>query len=58
MPVENEMRNPKHLTHPPGLVFIGMTLVVFLNTAVGFFGYLKYGDNARAAISLNLPVDW
>lgn len=58
MPIENEMKYPKHLTHPPGLLFIGMTFVTILNTAVGFFGYLKYGDDARAVISLNLPVDW
>lgn len=58
MPVENEMRNPKHLIHPPGLLYIGMTFVIFLNTTVGFFGFLKYGNDAKAAVSLNLSSDW
>ena len=58
LPVENEMKNPKHLTHRPYLMYQGMFVVVILNTVVGFFGYLKYGDDAKGAISLNLPEDW
>lgn len=58
MPVENEMKHPKHLTNRPGLLYYGMIVVVLLNTLVGFFGYLKYGGASEAVISLNLPDDW
>ncbi|XP_065218092.1 proton-coupled amino acid transporter-like protein pathetic [Planococcus citri] len=58
MPVENEMKNPKHLTNRPGLMYYGMVVVVLANTVVGFFGYLRYGDASEAVISLNLPDDW
>lgn len=58
MPVENEMKNPRHLTNRPGLMYYGMVVVVFANTILGFFGYLKFGDNSQAVISLNLPNDW
>lgn len=52
------MKNPSHLIHRPGLLYLGMTVVVFMNTIVGFVGYLKYGDQVKGAISLNLPDDW
>lgn len=58
MPVENEMKNPKRLTHRPGLLYYGMAVVIFLNVFLGFFGYAKYGDNSKPVISLNLPDDW
>jgi proton-coupled amino acid transporter len=32
-----------------------MFIVGALYIAVGFFGYLKYGDNAVGSVTLNLP---
>ena len=34
-----------------------MVIVSCLLIAVGFFGYLKYGDAVAGSITLNLPVD-
>ena len=34
-----------------------MTIVSCLYIAVGFFGYLKYGEAVTGSITLNLPVD-
>lgn len=58
MPVENEMENPRHMTHGPRILYIGMVFVGLLTTFVGFFGYLKYGNEVAGAISLNLADDW
>merc|ERR1711902_414841 len=34
-----------------------MVMVSYLYIAVGFFGYLKYGENVTGSITLNLPVE-
>jgi amino acid permease len=34
-----------------------MVIVTCLYIAVGFFGYLKYGEDVLGSITLNLPVD-
>ena len=34
-----------------------MGLVTALYVAMGFYGYLKYGEGIKSSISLNLPVD-
>ena len=57
MPLENNMKTPQHFIGCPGVLNIGMSVVVTLYTAVGFFGYLKYGSHTKAAITLNLPVE-
>ncbi|XKL65900.1 hypothetical protein PGB90_009320 [Kerria lacca] len=58
LPLENEMKNPLHLIHSSRLLYIGMVFSVFVNLFVGFFGYLKYGNDVAGVISLNLPEDW
>ena len=40
-----------------GVLNIAMTVVTCLLIAVGFFGYLKYGENVMGSITLNLPGD-
>ncbi|XP_063236029.1 proton-coupled amino acid transporter-like protein pathetic [Bacillus rossius redtenbacheri] len=57
MPLENSMRNPSHFLGCPGVLNIGMTCVVLLYAVIGLFGYLKYGDDIQASISLNLPTE-
>lgn len=57
MPLENNMKNPNHFIGCPGVLNIGMAILVTLYAATGFFGYLKYGDSTEASITLNLPVD-
>ncbi|XP_056630452.1 proton-coupled amino acid transporter-like protein pathetic isoform X2 [Diorhabda carinulata] len=56
MPLENNMKNPTHFIGCPGVLNIGMFFAVLLYSSVGFFGYLKYGDDVKiGSISLNLP---
>ncbi|OWF52908.1 proton-coupled amino acid transporter 2-like [Mizuhopecten yessoensis] len=55
MPIENKMRHPEDFGGCAGILNLGMTFVVCLYTAMGFYGYLKYGDQAEGSITLNLP---
>ncbi|XP_048517035.1 proton-coupled amino acid transporter-like protein CG1139 isoform X2 [Dendroctonus ponderosae] len=54
MPVENSMVEPRFLGCP-GVLNSAMSVVVCLYTAIGFFGYYKYGESTEATITRNLP---
>lgn len=54
LPLENNMENPDAFGGPTGVLITGMTITAALYTAMGFFGYLKYGDGIKASITLNL----
>lgn len=54
LPIENSMKNPDHFLGCPGVLSTAMTVVVVLYTCVGFFGYLKFGVDTKASITLNL----
>lgn len=57
MSLENNMKTPQNFIGCPGVLNIGMFVVVILYTAVGFFGYLKYGEDTKGSITLNLPTE-
>ncbi|GLH03572.1 Proton-coupled amino acid transporter-like protein pathetic [Gryllus bimaculatus] len=57
MPLENNMRNPRHFLGLCGVLNQGMAGVTLIYILVGFLGYLKYGDKTEASITLNLPMD-
>lgn len=57
LPLENNMKTPQDFGGMTGVLNTGMIIVACLYTAVGFFGYLKYGDNVLGSITLNLPGD-
>lgn len=57
MSLENNMETPQNFIGCPGVLNIGMTVVVTLYTLVGFLGYLKFGDATQGSITLNLPTD-
>merc|ERR1719225_2181935 len=56
LPLENQMRTPQEMRGWNGVLNTSMILVSCLYIAVGFFGYLKYGENVTGSITLNLPV--
>nr|CAD7441604.1 unnamed protein product [Timema bartmani] len=56
MPLENSMKNPSHFLGCPGVLNTSMAIVIFMYTLVGLAGYLKYGDDTAASITLNLPI--
>ncbi|XP_065157554.1 proton-coupled amino acid transporter-like protein CG1139 isoform X3 [Atheta coriaria] len=57
MPLENNMKTPTHFIGCPGVLNTGMSFVISLYAAVGFFGFLKYGEFTEPSITLNLPKE-
>ncbi|KAF2893378.1 hypothetical protein ILUMI_12772 [Ignelater luminosus] len=57
MPLENNMKNPKRLITPFGVLNQAMVIITVLHILLGFLGYLRYGDTTEASIILNLPIN-
>lgn len=57
MPLENSMKTPKHFIGLCGVLNQGMGGVTLVYIALGFLGYVKYGDDALGSITLNLPIE-
>ncbi|XP_028176120.1 proton-coupled amino acid transporter 4 [Ostrinia furnacalis] len=57
LPLENNMKTPEDFGGWSGVLNTGMVIVAALYTAIGFFGYLKYGEHVLGSITLNLPND-
>lgn len=55
--LENNMTTPKNFGGYCGVLNIGMTVIVILYIAIGFFGYIKYGPEAGGSVTFNLPQD-
>lgn len=53
--LEYNMEKPKQFVGLFGLFNIGMLMIIGLYMIIGVFGYLKFGDNIQASITLNLP---
>lgn len=53
--LEANMKTPKNFVSKFGVLNVGMTIVSILYAFVGFFGYLKYGEDSKDAITLSLP---
>lgn len=54
LPMENRMKEPKAFPSMFGVLNLSMVIVCALYIAVGFYGYIEYGDNAQGSITLNL----
>ncbi|XP_031630120.1 proton-coupled amino acid transporter-like protein CG1139 [Contarinia nasturtii] len=55
MPLENEMRTPKDFRGSTGILNRAMFLIVALYIGLGLTGYLRYGDEIKPTITINLP---
>uniref|UniRef100_A0A2H8TWL3 Proton-coupled amino acid transporter 1 n=2 Tax=Melanaphis sacchari TaxID=742174 RepID=A0A2H8TWL3_9HEMI len=54
--IENAMSRPLELAGPPSYTLHrSMVVIVMMNSALGLFGYMRYGDRCEGSISLNLP---
>ena len=56
LPVYNEMRHKEHFGPWHGILNCGMSLVAIMYFSIGFYGYLKYGQDVQASITLNLSI--
>ncbi|KAK2170350.1 hypothetical protein LSH36_3g17049 [Paralvinella palmiformis] len=57
LPIENKMKHPQDFPGWNGVLSTGIYLVIIMYAAVGFYGYLKFGDDIQGSITLNLPQD-
>lgn len=57
MPVENSMSKPQQFLGYPSVLLIAMTVVIIMYTVLGFLGFVRFGDEIRGSITLNLPTD-
>ena len=55
LPLENQMKTPEAMKGWNGVLNTAMTIVACLYIAVGFYGYLQYGEGVKGSITLNLP---
>ncbi|KAL7072934.1 hypothetical protein ACQ4LE_007785 [Meloidogyne hapla] len=55
LPMENKMRHPSEMLGPFGVLSTGMALTAIFDSAVGFLGYSKFGDEIQGSVTLNLP---
>ncbi|XP_050540867.1 proton-coupled amino acid transporter-like protein pathetic isoform X2 [Daktulosphaira vitifoliae] len=56
MPLENNMKTPKHFLGVFGVLNLGMGGVTIVYIMLGFLGYLQYGEGTKDSITLNLPT--
>lgn len=57
LPLQKEMKRPWDFKGWTGILNTGMVIVTCIYIAMGFYGYLNYGDSIEASITLNLPQD-
>lgn len=51
------MKKPEKFDNTFGVLNIGMIFVTSLLVAVGFLGYLHFGDEVSPSITTNFPKD-
>lgn len=54
MPLENQMKTPQNFVGICGVLNKGMSGVTLVYILLGFLGYLRYGDETKDIIALNL----
>ncbi|XP_060581839.1 proton-coupled amino acid transporter 2-like isoform X2 [Ruditapes philippinarum] len=57
LPLHGQMRDQSAFLGKAGVLNLGLTITISLYCAVGFYGYLKFGDDTRGSVTLNLPND-
>lgn len=57
MPLENTMSKPQQFLGYPSILLIAMTIITVMYFTMGFFGFIRFGDEVRGSITLNLPTN-
>ncbi|XP_018645556.1 amino acid transporter, putative [Schistosoma mansoni] len=55
LPLQSKMIDPTRYGLPFGVLTTGMIIVICMNVAVGFYGFLKFGEESEGSITLNIP---
>ncbi|XP_046833399.1 proton-coupled amino acid transporter 2-like isoform X1 [Vespa crabro] len=56
LPLKNEMKKPSNFNKLFGVLNVGMVIVGAMFVVMGFLSYLKYGDDVRGSVTLNLEL--
>ncbi|VDL84536.1 unnamed protein product [Nippostrongylus brasiliensis] len=54
LPLENKMEHPQYMGGLTGVLWTGVPLVTLIYAACGFYGYIAFGNDVQASITLNL----
>ena len=57
LPIENELADPDQMLGWTGVLHVHNWFLTAFYIGIGFFGYLKYGDETAGSITLNLPFN-
>ncbi|XP_045206547.2 proton-coupled amino acid transporter 2-like [Mercenaria mercenaria] len=57
LPLHMKMIDKPAFLGKAGVLNLGLTITIALYNAVGFYGFLKYGEDTQPSITLNLPND-
>ncbi len=57
MPLYKSMKEPKNFGKPFGVLNIAIVIVMAFYFMIGFLGYVQYGDDVKASITLSLPPE-
>ncbi|KAG5684507.1 hypothetical protein PVAND_013736 [Polypedilum vanderplanki] len=57
LPLQNAMKKPQNFSKCFGVLNVGMVIVSGIFVSFGTIGYLKYGEDTKASLTLNLPTD-
>ncbi|XP_076994192.1 proton-coupled amino acid transporter 2 [Tamandua tetradactyla] len=55
LPLENKMKDARRF---PAILYLGMSIITAMYISIGTLGYLRFGDDIKASITLNLPNCW
>ena len=57
LPVGNHMKYPNDYLGWNGVLNTAIIIAIVVYAAVGFYGYMKFGNDIQASVSYNLPSD-
>lgn len=57
LPLHSKMRDKPAFIGWNGVLNLGLVITICLYQAVGFYGFLKFGNDAKGSVTLNLPSD-
>ena len=57
MPLYRSMKKRSNFGKKCGVINLAIVVVIILYCAMGFLGYLKYGEDVAASITLSLPKE-
>ncbi len=55
--LETEMEDPQRFLGYTGVLNVACSVIAIFYAFIGFFSYLRYGDDIKSSVTLNLPME-